>query len=384
MRRLPCLLVFALALGPPIAHGGRVVLDTKEVELERVLALLVAQGGPRVVAAPDVAERPITFAVKTDAGSRALRWLCRHSGLVAAPGANGPLTLGRPAIDKPIVKDYKVTRLAETEKAQEALLDFITHVCFAAHRLQGGDAAAAEAKLEKGRLKVRAPIPVQREILALLRAAAETGERHANEVLRVVYASHETGLFLPRGSARPPKLTGKVTLDVTDETADAATWALTSASTASFFIDPWDKALRERHISLEADGTALADVVKQLETQLDARRVWYDGAWVLVREQRLPLFDGTLVRAYYAPSAFRPWAEQRLRRLAGAAGQRSGLPYAAERVGDRILASMPPDVHESFEAFRERRDEEGDNDGPRPRHDRRPKGGARKGRPGKR
>ena len=193
----------------------------------------------------------------------------------------------------------------------------------------------------------------------------------------MAYASHETGLFLPRGSARPPKLAGKVSLDVADETADAAAWALTSASTASFFIDPWDKALRERHVGLKADGAALADVVKQLETQLDARRVWYDGAWVLAREHRLPLFDGTLVRAYFAPGLSRPWAEFRAKRLADAAGQRNGLPYAAERVGDRILACVPPDIHEGFEDFRARRDSDGDDGWRR----RRPKGPARKGRP---
>jgi hypothetical protein len=180
------------------------------------------------------------------------------------------------------------------------------------------------------------------------------------ETLQVSYKPYETGLFGRRANESPPALRGKVSLDVAGATADRAAWALTSASTVSFFIDPWDEKLRASTVTVKAAQAPLSDVVRQVETQLGAERVWYDGAWVFTRKGRRPLFDDLTVKVYNVPGGGAGfWFNHRAGWPANRGAPASSPLRAVERVGERLFVAGTADVHERWENVAERRGPEG-------------------------
>ena len=359
MRRV-CWAVGVMLLSCAVCAGGaggpRVTLDVKEVELSEVVKLLAAQGGPRLTANPDAAKLPITFAISNASRGAAARWLCRACRLVVVKHKSG-LAIGQPALDEAAMKGYKVARVAPTREGAEALVAFLRRVVLGAYqnRLEN-DAGELEPQLEithaDGKLKILAPKMVQREVLELLKTMVRARKPLSYEELRVPYEAYELGFLGSRG-ARPPTLKGDVSLKLAGATAAEAVWSLTQASKkASFFLDPWDAALAERKVTVEADDLPVGVVAKRLAEQLGVERVFYDGATVFVSEARKPIFESLVVRVYNVSGNVlgRSIAEEAERR-AKDLKLPEGLPYGVELVGTRLLAAMPGPLHRQFEEF---------------------------------
>ena len=356
--RMPVTVVAAVALGGLAFGAGRSVsIDAKDAPLSEVVRLLVSQGGVSLTAHPDVANEKVTFAVKDTSAANALRWLCRACNLVVATPKEGQTVVGRSTIDPSVEKDYRVLKITPSQEAADGLLNFIKKVIFElrpnrARDEQGALAPAFEAVCEKGQLKVSAPPVVHREILALLAAITKVQPRRGMEDVRANYKPTDVGFLTSHPPGVPPKLVGEVTLDLTNATPYEAAWALTSGSKRSFFVDPWDQALSGARVTLQADKMPLAEAVQKIAEQLAAERVWYDEAWLFVRQNRRPLFDSLIVRAYNL-SGTGPWMRGGVdffRGLFRAGGLAPGMPYAMERTGGEIvLVSAPADGHRRLE-----------------------------------
>jgi len=360
-----------LALWPSgLAAGAAVSIDAKEVELAGVLRLLAAQGGPTLAPEPSVAQKAITFAIKGAQPQAAMRWLCRACRFVVVPGQGGRLTIGPPSLDKAILKEYAVFSVAPTSAAADGLLSFTKRVVLAAYlnraKSQDGELVPQlEATLEKGRLKILAPSMVQREVAALLEALVLAKKPGSFEVLRVAYRPYELGMLNPRTPAAIPTMPkGEISLNLAQASAYEAAWGLTSASKASFFIDPWDDALGQMKVTLKAEATPVKAAAAEVCKQLTAETVWFDGAYVLVRASRRGLWEDFSVRVYHVGGMGGPGnffldiAERRWRDgkfppgpFAAERGGESDLPYAVNRVGEEVLAALSGQRQKDLEGF---------------------------------
>jgi len=358
------------------AEAALVVIDAKETELTKVLELLAAQGGPALVADPAVAKEKITFAVKEVEPQEAVRWLCRACRFVVVPGQGGRLTVGPPSLDKAVRKEYKVASVAATSAATDGLVSFIKRVIFASYlnraKAENGEVVPElEATVANTRLTIVAPSMVQREVTALLRTIARVTREGSFKVLQVSYRPYELGMLNPRAPVPLPAI-GKsdTSLDLAQVSAFEAAWALTSASDASFFIDPWDEELKEARVTLKAEKMSLRVVVAELGKQLRAEPVWFDGAYLFARASRRGLWEDFSVRVYnfegrggWANFALEA-AERRAQGRGSPLGPRppgrpgdqaedrsgNGLPYAVNRVGDYALAALPQERHKDVES----------------------------------
>ena len=382
-----CGMAVALAAGVP-CFGAGVVVDAKEAELPIVLKLLAAQGCATLRAHPDLAKEEITFAVSQIGRTAAVRWLCRSCNLALIRGKSGRgIVVARPSSARAMVEEYRVSRLAPAEEMGQGLVAFVRSVFLAAYQQREEDEAGElkpdlDVKCEKGSLKVLAPRSVQREVRALLKAVARAKERGNVATLTVEYATYDLGLFGSGHSARPRPMAGSVSLQLATVPAPQAAAELTSKTSVSFFVDPWDKDLAEAKVSLEADGLAVSKVAKNIAGQLGAELLWYDGAWLFVRAARKPLFESLQVWVHNVSGEFakRPvadfaeWAAKRI-------NLPEGLPYAVERVGDRLLTSMPESLHKPLaDTLKGGRFGPGMKPGERPREGRHRPGGPRRGR----
>jgi len=335
-----------------------VAIDAKEVELPAVLRLIAAQGGPTIVADPSVAQERVTFAVKEVQPYAALRWLCRACGFVVVSGQGGRLLIGRPALDKAILEEYNVAPVAATPAGAEALLDFTKRVVLPSYlnRIKAEDGEVLpqlEATFEKGRLKILAPPMVQREVATLLRTVAQAKKGASADELRVAYRPYELGMLNPRSPAlAPAPLRGEVSLDLAQASAYEAAWAMTSASKASFFIDPWDEGLRAAKVTLKAEKMPLKTAADQVAKQLVAEPCWFDGAWVLVRPLRRGLFEDFSVRVYSlgGTGVWGNWIAEGSVNNAQWFKLSPGLPYSVNRVGDHVLTALPANAQKGIEA----------------------------------
>lgn len=352
-------LSFALSASCFAASGKGVSIDAKETPLGEIVKLLAAQGGPSLVLDPAVAGQTLTFAAKAMPPSAALRWLCRTCNLAIFAGKDDRPTLTRPEAEPSADKEYNVSKLVTTDEASDALVSFIKKAIFVSHpgrgkAEDGTPRPALEAVCEKGKLKVAGTASVQREVLALLRAMSKVQPKRSVEEVRATYLPYETGLLAPRGAATWPKLTGTVSLEVAGVPAAEAAWALTSAANVSFYVDPWDASLNSVKVSLKAEKRALGEVASELATQLGAQRCWYDEAWLLVREDRRPLFDTIVVKAYNTSGAGflrREVARVARQFLRGQQAVRGDLPFDLEHADDLLLIAGPAAWHEGAEDF---------------------------------
>lgn len=355
-RRTLAIVSSLLVLAAPMAAAvGKVQIDAKDAELHALLQLLSAQTGIRFAAHPDLATNQFTFATKQMSRTGAVRWLCRACRLSVTRGKDGGWVVGPPSADKGVVKQYKISGLVKDELEADALVSFIKSAILPAFLNRedgehGGQVPETAAKYEDERLKVLAPPVVHREVLALLHAMAKAKDNGNVETLDVKYESQDLGLFRSGTGSEPPPLKGTVTFELEDATATEAAWQLTSASDVSFYVDPWDKELCEKKLSLKAKDLALASAARQFAEAAGAQLIQYDGAWLLVRSNRKALYESLAVRAYNVSGEFfgRPVAESVARR-AKDIRLPDGLPCAVERVGNRVLASMPGPMHKQID-----------------------------------
>lgn len=338
------------------ALGGSVNVDAKEASLGEVARLLDAQGGPTLAIAPELAAEKVTFAAKGMSAWAALRWLCRTQGLVVTSGKDERLTLARPSPEQSVEKEYNVAKFASTQAASDALVNFIRLGLFPLHptRAVGGEKPAYDALCERGRLKVLAPPVVHREVVALLRAITKVQPHRGMEDVAVAYAPHEVGLLGERQGGGSPRLTGEVTLELANASATEAATALTAAAKMSFFVDPWDEGLKAARVTLRAQKQALGDVANQLARQLGSERCWHDEAWLFVKQDRRPIFESFVMRAYNITGLGAEWvaltdAYRALIKTQQA--WRKDLPFAIERADDLLLVCGPAAWHEGLENF---------------------------------
>jgi len=337
------------------ARRGRLSLVVEDVELAKVLEQLAAQGGPRLTADPEAAKLPITFAIHNASKGMAARWLCRACRLVAVKQGRA-VVVGRPPLAEATMKEYKVARLAPTRMHAEALVAFLRRVVLGAYQNRLADEGGAlkpdlEVTCAQGRLKVLAPPMVQREVVALLRTIVRAKKPMSYQELRVPYQPYELGFLGARGSM-PPKVRGDVSLDLADATADKAAWSLTKASEANFFVDPWDEGLRQTKLSLEAEKLPVGLAAERVTKQLGVDRVFYDGATVFVRPARKPIFESLVVRVYNVSGNLfgMSIADEATKRAKGLKLP-PNLPYGVERVGDKLLAAAPGELHRHLEGI---------------------------------
>ena len=383
-----CSMAVVVATGVP-CFGAGVVVDAEEAELPIVLELLAAQGCATLTAHPDLAKEEITFAVSQIGRTAAVRWLCRSCNLTLIPGKDGKVNvLARPSSAMAIVKSYKVGRLAPTEETGRGLVAFVRAVFLAAYQQREEDEAGElkpdlDVKWEKGSLKVLAPRFVQREVLALLKAMARAKETGNVATLTVEYAPYDLGLFGGNHNARRRPMTGRVSLQLAAVPAPQAAAELTSKTTVSFFVDPWDQGLTEAKVSVEAGSLTVSKAAKEIAKQLGAEMVWYDGAWIFVREARKPLFESLQVWVHnVSGDVFGRSIADMSERAAKGVPLPEGLPYAVERVGDRLLTSMPESLHKPLaDTLGGGRWGRGMRQGERPWEGRRRPRGGRRGRP---
>ncbi len=362
-RRLLRGLVAALAAVTLARAGSRdVKIDAKDVPLPEVVKLLAAQGGPSLAVHPDLAERKVTFAAKAMGPGAALRWLCRTCNLAVFEAKDGRNTLGPPEAEPTSEKEYNVAKLVPTQEGADALVNFIRKVVFVAHPIRGkgndGEAMPLlDAVCEKGKLKVTGTALVHREVLALLRAMSKVQPKRSMDDVRVAYQPYEIGFLGQQGAGAGPKLVGQVTLDLEGVPAHEAAWALTSAANVSFYVDPWDAALKDVKVSLKGDKRALVEVAKEFAAQLGTERCWYDDAWVFVRQDRRPLYESIEVRAYNVAGAgpFRRFlgrvAREAMKWPLGPEASGRNLPFDVEHFDDMALIAGPPVWHEGAEDF---------------------------------
>ncbi len=307
------------------------------------------------------------------------RWLCRTANLAVAEGKGGRLVLGRPTLEPSVDKEYSVAKVAPTQEAADAIVNFVKRALFELHpiRSKGEDGTAQpafEAVCEKGKLKVSAPPIVQREVTTLLRAILKVQPKRGFEDVRVSYEAYEIGFLGARSSAQPPNIVGEVTVSAETVPAPEAAWALTSAAKVSFYVDPWDEGLKTSKVTLKAEKQLLKEVAEGMAKQLGAELCWHDEAWVLVRRERRQLFEGLLARAYNTSGG--GWRGRFLREgLKGLGDLPKALPHTVESAGDLLLICGPPEAHKPVEDFVKAPVED---DGPRHRPGFRP--GGHKGR----
>jgi len=360
MKTRSCAIAFGSALWVcglgMAAERKSVQVDAKDVVLPEVVRLLAAQGGPTLLVHPEVAGEKVTFAAKGMPAWATVRWLCRVCNLIVGEGKDGRLTLGRPTIEPSVDKEYAVAKVAPTQEATDALVNFIKKVIFELHPIrakgeQGVPEPVCDVVYEKGKLKVSAPPVMQREVTTLLRAVARVQPRRGLEDIRVAYESHEIGFLGPRAPATPPRLVGEVTLSLADAPPAEAVWALTSACKGtSFYVDPWDRALDAARVTVQAEKQPLKEVVDSIAKQLGTERCWHDDAWVFVRAERRPLFDGLLARAYNISGG--GWQGRFFREaMRGLGNLPKTLPYTVERADDLVLVCATPDAHKAVEDF---------------------------------
>jgi len=354
VRRTMAVMLVAGLSGPLVAGERTVTLDVEEVALSELATLLAEQGCPRLAVEPEAAETPVTFAISNASRGEAVRWLCRVCRL-AVVKREGALHIGRASIDEATVKEYKVGRLAPTAVRAEALAAFLRRVILGAFQNRvPNDAGELEPQLAvvgaPGKLRVLAPIMVQREAVTLLRAMVRAKKPLAYEGLRVKYEPYELGFLGARG-AKPPDQEGEVSLDLEGATAVDAVRELTRASKkASFFVDPWDGTLAERKVTLRAEKLPVGVVARRMAEQLGVERVPYDGATLLVTAARKPIFESLVVRVYNLSGKVLG------RSIADEVGARAknielpeNLPYGIEMVGTLMLAAAPGPTHREFE-----------------------------------
>lgn len=341
----------AIAVAGTAVGGAKktVTVDVEKVPLAEVVKQMAEQGVPRLTPDAKDAETEVTFAIAEATRGQAVRWLCRSQRLVAVRTKEG-LAIGRPALDEAEMKEYKIARVASTKQRAEALVGFLRRVVLGAYQNRGkGDGGELQPELEitqaEGKLKVLAPKMVQREVLALLKTMVKAAKPMGYEELRVPYEPYELGFLGARGSP-PPNLKGKVTLTLSDVPAPEAVWQLTRASKANFFIDPWDDGLAKSKVSLEANDLPVASVGRLVAKALTAERVFFDGATVFVREARKPIYESLVVRVYnVAGNVLGRSIGEEAERRAKALKLPEGLPYSVDLVGDKLLTSMPGEMH---------------------------------------
>ncbi len=339
------------------AAGAGVSMQAEDKELGAVLALVASHGGPPLAAHAEAGDEQWSFATRQMSRTGAIRWLCRACGLAVARGKGGKAVVGKPSTDGAELEKYKIASLVGNDDEAEALVRFIRAVILAAFesREEGegeGDAGLpeAEALYQGERLKVLAPGVVHREVLALLQAMARAKERGDVEQMTVKYSPYDLGFFRASTGAKPPSPKGAVALELDGATAAEAAWQLTTRSQASFYVDARDPGLAKATVSLTVRDKPLAFAASAVAEALGARLVTYDGAWLFVRPARRPLYEGLVVRVYYvggevfgrSVGEIAAWRARQIELP-------EGLPYAIERVGDRLLASAPLDVHEQLE-----------------------------------
>lgn len=388
-RVLVAVLLASVVAWPCVARAGSVSMEAKEKDLAAVLDLMASHGGPRLTPHPDAAKEPFSFAAKQLARNSAVRWLCRSCGLAAVKGEGGGTVVGKPAINEAELKQYKVAPLFKEEDDAEALLRFLRKVIIAAfeHREEAdGKAKLPEAEiiLQDGKLKVLAPAVVHKEIVALFQAMAKVKERGNTAQMAVKYASSDLGYFRASTGAKPPSMKGKVTFGLEEALAAEAAGELTTHSETSVYIDAFDPALAKAKVSMVTTDKPLDFAAGAVAKALNARLMAYDGAWLIVRAARKPLYDGLVVRVYHVGGTM-PWGggsigDMILRRARGLEVP-EGLPYAIELVGDRLIACVPAEMHKQIEGFTQLR-RPGDRDGRDGRDGRFPWGGRPGGRGG--
>lgn len=352
---LAVLLAAGVCATPLAAARSRgVSIDAKEAELAFVLNLLSSGTSAKLTPHPDVAKERVTFAAKSLTRTAAVRWLCRTCGLVAARGKGGQVVVGKIASAEAIVKSYKAAALAPTGASGEAMAAFIRSVMFRAFPGRESDdegklAPKLAVKWEKGRLKVLAPAMVQREVLALLQAMARAKAHNDVLPLSVKYEPYDLGFLRTTAGAEPPPMKGNISVKLAGASAAEAAWELTTRSKVSFYADPWDPGLQEASVTLEAKEQPLSAVAEKVAAALDAELFGYDGAWLLVRASRRPLYESLVVRVYNVSGdlfgrSIADVVERRVRRIE----LPEGLPFALERVGGRFLLSAPGSTHKQF------------------------------------
>ena len=365
-------LAVAVAWAAPIvAEAGGVNVTAEETPLPELLAMVAAEGGPALAPHPDITGESLSFATRQMSRTGTARWLCRACTLAVVEGKDGKPVVGRPSINEAEIKPYKVGKLVADEDQAKTLVRFIEAVMIRAfeHRERpekGGALPEAEVIFQEGKLKVLAPPVVHKEVLALLQAMAKVKERGDVETVTVKYGAYDLGFFRASTGAKAPSPTGSLSLDLDEAAAGEAVWALTAKAKTSFYIDPGDPKLAKAKVSLSVTDRPLPFAAKQVAQELGTELMSYDGAWLLVSKARKPLYEGLICKVYYIGSGggeegrgsrFLDFA---LRRALGE-GLPQGLPYAVERVGDRLLACAPADVHERLEGITNWGNRDGDN-----------------------
>lgn len=345
--------VLGLVLAWAATPAAAVTMQAKETELAKVLETMAANGGARLTPHPEAAGETLSFATARMARTGAVRWLCRSCGLAVVEGEDGKACVGKPSAAKAEIRESKLGTLVQSEEEAEALVGFIRKVILAAfetreEREGGGRLPEAEVVFQEGQLKLLAPPVVRKEVAALLGAMARAKEQGDVETMTVKYGAYGLGYFRASTGAKPPALKGDASIELEGASAAEAAWTLTTQSKASFYIDAHDPALAKAELSLAAKDRPVGFVVKAMAEALDATVMPYDGAWLFVRKARKPLYDGLVVRVYYIAGG-ESLVTRMLTRPLSELETPDGLPYAIERVGDRILACVPPETHEQLQ-----------------------------------
>ncbi len=376
--------VLALAVAvawaaPIVAEAGGVNVTAEETPLPEILAMVAAEGGPALAPHPDITGESLSFATRQMSRTGTARWLCRACTLAVVEGEDGKPVVGRPSINKAEIRPYKLGKLVADEDQAKALVRFVEAVMIRAfeHRERpekGGALPEAEVIFQEGKLKVLAPPVVHKEVLALLQAMAKVKERGDIETVAVKYGAYDLGFFRASTGAKAPSPTGSLSLDLDEAAAGEAVWALTAKAKTSFYIDPGDPGLAKAKVSLSVTDRPLAFAAKQVAQELGAELMSYDGAWLLVSKARKPLYEGLICKVYYIGGSGggeedrgSRFLEFALRRATGT-DLPEGMPYAIERIGPRLLACAPADVHERIQGITNWRvpGEDGDRRGWRP------------------
>ena len=359
VRRL--LVIFFVFVPATWARAGRTLsVDAREALLGDVVKLMVAQGAPRVAVHEDLAHRKVTFAAKGISPAAGLRWLCRVEKLVVARDG-GRLVLMPPARVPVVTKVYKIAKLAPTHEAARALDTFIQSTVFQLYPHRGRDADGKPApRLEvecvPGKLRLVAPMMVHREVVALLNATLAVRSGRGYKQVAARYGATDIGFLAERGAPPAPRLQGEVELEGGQYEARVAVWMLTRAAGMSFYLDPWDDSLGKAHVELAGGKRALRATAEDLAGSLGAALRWYDGAWVICRGDRAPLFGDYRLRAYNV-SGTNPFLRPLLgfARRQGEQRRRSTVPSAVERMSEDLwLVGGPSALHEALEGFVER------------------------------
>jgi len=356
-------LVVAVMAAGWSAHGGKTAtIDARQARLGEVVKLMMAQGAPRVVVSQKIADREVTFAAKGISPAAALRWFSRVEKLLVEEDEKGRLALSPPEEVRSLEKTYKVTKLAPTKEAADGLAAFLEGTILRLYPHREADQSGArlprlEVECEPAKLRVVAPLMVQREVVALLNTMVSARSGRGYKQVAVRYRSTEVGFLSERNASPAPRLDGQVELEAGAVEGWEAAWRLTRAAGMTFYVDPWDDALVKAQVRLAAGKRSLEATVSSLRGQLGVRLRWYDGAWVLCRQSREAFFGDYVMRAYNL-SGTGPFVRSFMgitRNLVRPRSLPSSVPSAFERVGEDLwLLGAPSAWHDPLEEFLKR------------------------------